>query len=174
MEERNTIVGHLLEYTLREHFNGNKSQLANSMGVSSSEVYRFFRRFTGGGSSFVAAERILLLYQREGFSLDKAIAGYDGALYQEKPVGAVNNWCVNDVFVHQVALDYQNLRATKAAHDAKFSVAAHGNEFMKQLERIFCRDVKRGGDCFFCAKDDLECPCKMFAEFLLYLDKLQG
>jgi len=172
MDEIMSLIGYIMEYTLQEYFGGNKKLFSEFLGLTRPEIYRILQRLHAGGTSAKAAEQLLLAYKRENLSVDDVIASYDGGCYQEKPIVEATKWCVNDVFVQQVFLDYQSLRITKTAYDRRFRIAAHANEFMKHLELMYCKDVKKeGGSCLYCTKDDLKCPCNMFAEFLRNLER---
>ena len=167
MDMKMSIVGYLLELALQKHFGGNKSKFAAELNWESANIYRLRRRFAEGGHSAKAAENLLALYQRNNFSLDEAVSAYGEAWRLGKYSGDENFVCENNLSVQQVFTDYYSLVEAKSIADAEQRLLEQAIEFLRELTRIFCTDIKKERlDCLYCSLNGSECLCKEFAEFL--------
>lgn len=71
-----TVTAYLFEYTLNVVCGGNKSECARKLDVRRQDLNRMQKRFADGANSVRTIESILLLFWKEGRSLDQALQGY--------------------------------------------------------------------------------------------------
>ena len=70
-----TVTAYLFEYTLNVVCGGNKSECARKLDVRRQDLNRMQKRFADGANSVRTIESILLLFWKEGRSLDQALQG---------------------------------------------------------------------------------------------------
>lgn len=71
-----TVTAHLLEYAVNVVCNGNRSECARKLGVMRPDFNKLYRRCMNGGNSVTAIEGLLIMFCRDGCSVDEAMRYY--------------------------------------------------------------------------------------------------
>lgn len=156
-----TVTAHLLEYAVNVVCNGNRSECARKLGVMRPDFNKLYRRCMNGGNSVTAIEGLLVMFCRDGCSIDEAMRYYvekEGLPSLEQPSGKA---LACESLTRDVckSLSKQSQEAGKKAR-----VLRSAGLFMEQLEYLFCSDACRQKTA--CAED---CPCRRFAAFVEWM-----
>lgn len=155
-----TITAHLLDYTLVNHFESNKSACARSLQIQRTDFNKIYNRcMSGEGNSVTTLEALLRLYLAERYSLDEALAGYlemagDGAIIDGR----------QQEFERKSQIMRQHLADESKAADQRAQLLRSAEHFMAQLERTFCI-----GNCSACRNGQEACPCQHFCDFVEWI-----
>lgn len=71
-----TLLLYLLDYTTYEICEGNHSKCARLLGLEYNELRKIRKRIEVGGTSGILMKKLLDMYWRENFSLDKVLKNY--------------------------------------------------------------------------------------------------
>ena len=155
-----TITAHLLEYTLMNHIENNRSELARKLGIRRTDFNRIYDRcMQGEGGSRTTIEALLRLYCNEGYSMDEALSCYSES--NAKSSDNERQFCEERSRQMRLQMSNESKRA-----DQRAQVMRSAEQMLMQIERAFCSRGCNGQES--CAKD---CPCQRFAEFIAWLQK---
>lgn len=156
-----SVTAHMLEYTLQVRFDGNRSECARKLSIRRPDFNRIYDRCVNeGGSSLKVIESILLLYCKEGYSLDEAMEGYAKSGGVLTPASAARPVCASMTSMIRAKIKNASMEA-----DRKAQVLRGASQFMAQLERAFCTEA-----CMQRNQCSSDCPCQMFCEFVTKLN----
>lgn len=156
-----TVTAHLLEYTLINHFDNNRSEMARRLGIRRTDFNRIYERcMSGDGGSHTTIEALLRLYFNEGYSLDEALTGYINAGGAISPLETSRKGCEDKSRTLR-----ERLNGESKAADHRARVLRCAEQFMAQLERTFCAES--------CTKDSCSaaCPCNRFGDFVEWMER---
>lgn len=156
-EQMKSVTAHMLEYTLKIRFDGNRSECARRLSIRRPDFNRIYDRCVNeGGSSLKVIESILLLYRTEGYSIDEAMEGYANSGGELAPLSVARPVCASMTSMIRAKIKTASIEA-----DRKAQVLRSASQFMAQLEQAFCTEgcMQRG----HCSPD---CPCQLFCEFV--------
>lgn len=157
-----SVTAHILEYTLRVHFAGNKSECARKLSIRRPDFNRIYDRcIHEEGSSLKVIEGILLLYCTEGYSLDEAMEGYISAGDILTPLSAVRPTGASMTDMIRERIQNASIEA-----DRRAQVLRSASQFLTQLERAFCTEACQGR-----IRCETNCPCQQFCQFIEKLDE---
>lgn len=160
-KQMKSVTAHILEYTLRVHFAGNKSECARKLSIRRPDFNRIYDRcIHEEGSSLKVIEGILLLYCTEGYSLDEAMEGYISASDMLTPLSAARPTCAGTTDMIRERIQNASIEA-----DRRAQVLRSASQFLTQLERAFCTEA-----CQERARRVTDCPCQQFCQFVEKLD----
>lgn len=156
-----TVTAHLLEYAVNVVCNGNRSECARKLGVMRPDFNKLYRRCMNGGNSVTAIEGLLVMFCRDGCSIDEAMRYYvekEGLPFLEQPSDKA---LVCESLTRDMC---KSLSEQSQAAGKKARVLRSAGLFMEQLEYLFCSDACRQKTA--CAED---CPCRRFAAFVEWM-----
>lgn len=152
-----TVTAYLFEYTLNVVCGGNKSECARKLDVRRQDLNRMQKRFADGASSVRTIESILLLFWKEGRSLDQALQGYTFDSTGETEAADASPLDAVRLLREEMSREWQQA-------STRMQLFKSAETFMGQLEHTFCNtQCQTIRDC------ERECPCRKFAEFVDWL-----
>ncbi len=150
-----SVAAYLLEYTLNVVCGGNKSECARKLDIRRQDLNRMQKRFADGANSARIIESILILFWKEGRSLDQALREY----VSDPPGRSEDQFPLEEI---QELHQEMNLEWQRAG--AQMRLVKCAETFMIQLEHSFCSaECRQMRDC------QTECPCRKFAEFVSWI-----
>lgn len=135
--------------------------MREKLGVMRPDFNKLYRRCMNGGNSVTAIEGLLVMFCRDGCSIDEAMRYYvekEGLTSLEQPS---EKTLVCESLTRDICkfLSEQSQEAGKKAR-----VLRSAGLFMEQLEYLLCSDACRQRTA--CAED---CPCRRFAAFVEWM-----
>lgn len=157
------VIRFLLEYTVQEVYNGNKSQCARDLGMSYNYFSKLYRRTANGSCSVRIVEDLLLLYMRKKISIDECLREYTSS-QRGKAIEDQEAPCVQ-VF-QRIQGDISRTQ-TEAQNVTDLMRAA--TRMGDQMQKVFCADIP---DCTLGCTEN--CPIAAFGIFIMELKRQIG
>ena len=156
-----TVTAHLLEYAVNVVCNGNRSECARKLGVMRPDFNKMYRRCMNGGNSVTAIEGLLVMFCRDGCSIDEAMRYY----VEKEGLPSLEHSSEKTLVCESLTRDMcKSLSEQSQEAGKKARVLRSAGLFMEQLEYLFCSDACRQRTA--CAED---CPCRRFAAFVEWM-----
>lgn len=157
------VIRFLLEYTINTIYGGNKSQCARDLGMSYNYFSKICRRTSDGSFSVRIVEDLLMLFLREGISIDDCLRQYTesqhGKQFEEDDAPCVK-------MLERIKGDISRTQSEAQDITDLMRVATRMSD---QLRKIFCADIP---DCQHQCKG--KCPIAEFGVFFLEIKKQAG
>lgn len=150
-----TLLLYLLDYTTYEICDGNHSKCARLLGLEYNELRKMRKRIEGGGTSGILMKKLLDMYWRENFSLDKVLKNYTksrlGENYEQS-----ESVC-DDIFgsIREVIKD------SPKDKQSILKILKHVDTLGESIRRNFCEK--------YCNRSDFEnqdCPMRKYSIFV--------
>ena len=139
-----TLLLYLLDYTTYEICDGNHSKCARLLGLEYNELRKMRKRIEGGGTSGILMKKLLDMYWRENFSLDKVLKNYTKSRLGE------NFGSIREV-IKDSPKDKQSI----------LKILKHVDTLGESIRRNFCEK--------YCNRSDFEnqdCPMRKYSIFV--------